>query len=59
MALVTWLSYAAYIHLRIHHEASAEKLSLVSVAGLLLTLLTYLGFNSLGFGGLHSYGKFK
>lgn len=59
MALVTWLSYAAYIHLRIHHEVSAEKLSLVAVAGMLLTLLTYLGFNSLGFGGLHSYGRFK
>jgi len=59
MALVTWLSYAAYIHLRVHHECSAEKLSLVTVAGMLLTLLTYLGFNSLGFGGLHSYGKFK
>jgi len=59
MALVTWLSYAAYIHLRIHHELSAERLSLVSIIGLLLTLLTYLGFNSLGFGGLHSYGRFK
>jgi cytochrome c-type biogenesis protein CcsB len=59
MALVTWLSYAAYIHLRVHHEVSAEKLSLVAVAGMLLTLLTYLGFNSLGFGGLHSYGRFK
>lgn len=59
MALVTWLSYAAYIHLRIHHECSAEKLSLVAIAGTLLTLLTYLGFNSLGFGGLHSYGRFK
>jgi cytochrome c-type biogenesis protein CcsB len=59
MALVTWLGYAAYIHLRIHHEVSAEKLSLVAIAGMLLTLLTYLGFNSLGFGGLHSYGRFK
>lgn len=59
MALVTWIGYAAYIHLRIHHEASAEKLSLVAIAGMLLTLLTYLGFNTLGFGGLHSYGKFK
>jgi cytochrome c-type biogenesis protein CcsB len=59
MALVTWLSYAAYIHLRVHRELAAEKLSLVAVAGLLLTLLTYLGFNSLGFGGLHSYGKVK
>lgn len=59
MALVTWLSYAAYIHLRIHRECSSEKLSLVSFIGLLLTLMTYLGFNSLGLGGLHSYGKFK
>jgi len=59
MALVTWLSYAAYIHLRIHRECSAEKLSIVAVAGLLLTLLTYLGFNALGFSGLHSYGRFK
>jgi cytochrome c-type biogenesis protein CcsB len=59
MALVTWLSYAAYIHLRIHRECSAEKLSVVAVAGLLLTLLTYLGFNALGFSGLHSYGRFK
>jgi cytochrome c-type biogenesis protein CcsB len=59
MALVTWLSYAAYIHLRIHRDVSGEKLAIVSVAGLLLVLLTYLGFNSLGFGGLHSYGRFK
>lgn len=59
MALATWLGYAAYIHLRIHHECSAEKLSLVAIGGMLLTVLTYLGFNSLGFGGLHSYGKFK
>ena len=59
MTLVTWLSYAAYIHLRVHRELSAEKLSLVAVIGLLLTLLTYLGFNTLGFGGLHSYGQFK
>jgi cytochrome c-type biogenesis protein CcsB len=59
MALVTWLSYAAYIHLRVHRELPAEKLSLVAISGLLLTLLTYLGFNSLGFSGLHSYGQFK
>jgi cytochrome c-type biogenesis protein CcsB len=59
MALTTWLAYAAYIHLRMQHELPAEKLSVVAVVGLLLTLLTYLGFNSLGFGGLHSYGRFK
>jgi len=59
MALVTWLSYAAYIHLRIHREIAADKLAVVSCIGLLLTLLTYLGFNTLGFGGLHSYGQLK
>lgn len=59
MALVTWLSYAAYIHLRIHRGLTFEKLSVVTIAGMLLTLLTYLGFNTLGFGGLHSYGQFK
>jgi len=59
MALVTWLSYAAYIHLRVYREMKPEKLALVSLIGLLLTLLTYLGFNTLGFGGLHSYGQFK
>ncbi|MBX3149126.1 c-type cytochrome biogenesis protein CcsB [Candidatus Obscuribacterales bacterium] len=59
MALVTWLGYAAYIHLRIHRDMKPEKLAVVAVVGLLLTLLTYLGFNSLGFGGLHSYGQFK
>lgn len=59
MALVTWLSYAAYIHLRVYRDLKPENLALVSVIGLLLTLLTYLGFNTLGFGGLHSYGQFK
>ena len=59
MSLATWLGYAAYIHLRVHHECSGEKLSLVAIAGMILTILTYLGFSSLGFGGLHSYGKFK
>ena len=59
MALTTWLGYAAYIHLRVYHELPAQKLSVVAVVGVLLTLLTYLGFNSLGFGGLHSYGRFK
>jgi cytochrome c-type biogenesis protein CcsB len=59
MALVTWLSYAAYIHLRIHKEIAQDKLAVVSCIGLLLTLLTYLGFNTLGFGGLHSYGQLK
>ncbi len=59
MALATWLSYAAFIHLKIHRECKNNTLSIVAIIGLLVTMLTYLGFNSLGFGGLHSYGRFK
>lgn len=57
MSLATWLSYAAYLHLRARTNISAGALSTCAVLGLILTLLTYLGFNFLGFGGLHSYGK--
>lgn len=57
MSLATWLSYAAYLHLRARANISANALSTCAVLGLILTLLTYLGFNFLGFGGLHSYGK--
>jgi cytochrome c-type biogenesis protein CcsB len=57
MSLATWLSYAAYLHLRARTNCSTCSLSTCAVLGLLLTILTYLGFNFLGFGGLHSYGK--
>ncbi len=59
MALATWLSYAAFIHLKIHRECKGSTLSVVALIGVLITMLTYLGFNSLGFSGLHSYGRFK
>ncbi len=57
MSLVTWLTYAIYMHLRTRSGRSNDAVAVVAVLGLLLTLLTYLGFNVLGFGGLHSYGK--
>lgn len=57
MSLATWLSYAAYLHIRANHNTRADLTSVLAVLGLLLTLLTYLGFTFLGFGGLHSYGQ--
>lgn len=57
MSLATWLSYASYLHLRAHKHYRSEVMAVIAVVGLLVTLLTYLGFNFLGFGGLHSYGK--
>lgn len=57
MSLATWLSYAAYLHLRSRTGSNSDCLSLCAVLGLLLTLLTYLGFTFLGIGGLHSYGR--
>ncbi len=59
MALVTWLSYATYIHLRIKRFCTTGQLSVVAVAAMILTLLTYLGFSALGLAGLHSYGRIK
>ncbi|MBZ0188535.1 MAG: cytochrome c biogenesis protein CcsA, partial [Candidatus Obscuribacterales bacterium] len=59
MSLVTWLFYATYLHLRSQFADRDDLLSVIAVLGLLATLLTYLGFNFLGFGGLHSYGQIK
>lgn len=57
MSLATWLCYAAYLHLRARYSISNDALSLCAVMGLLLTILTYLGFTFLSMGGLHTYGN--
>ncbi len=57
MALVTFFVYAIYIHLRLTSKASKKTLALISLVGLIMVYLTYLGVNLYDFGGLHSYGK--
>lgn len=57
MSLATWLSYAAYLHLRSRSSCRSDTLSLCAFLGLLLTILTYLGFTFLDLGGLHTYGN--
>lgn len=53
-ALITWLIYAAYLHLRLQKKWQGKRMALVSIAGLVCVLFTFIGVNVL-FTGLHSY----
>lgn len=59
MALVTWFIYAAYLHFRLNTKVSGSVLALISLVGIIMVYLTYLGVNQFNFGGLHSYGKIE
>ncbi len=52
-ALVTWLVYAVYLHLRNQRGWRGRPAALVLVVGFLMVLVTYSG--NLWFPGLHSY----
>ena len=53
-ALITWLVYALYLHLRILRGWKDKKAAYLSVFGFLATLFTFIGVNFL-LSGLHSY----
>jgi ABC-type transport system involved in cytochrome c biogenesis permease subunit len=53
-ALVTWLVYTFYLHLRFIRKRSDGLASIVAVIGFLCTVFTFLGVNFL-LPGLHSY----
>lgn len=53
-ALVTWLVYTAYLHLRLIAGRSGKAPAVVAVAAFLVALFTFFGVNYL-LGGLHSY----
>ena len=53
-ALVTWMIYALYLHLRLLKGWSGKKLAWVALVGFLFVIFTYLGVN-LFLSGLHSY----
>jgi len=53
-ALVTWLTYTLYLHLRLVRGKKGKTASFLSVAGFLLTMFTFFGVNYL-MTGLHSY----
>ena len=53
-ALVTWLIYVIYLHLRTRRNLPGKTAAIVAVAGFLCVIFTYLGVNYL-LPGLHSY----
>jgi len=56
-ALITWLVYAVYLHMRYTPGAGGKTLAWVSIVGFLVLMFTYLGVNYLPVAEntLHSY----
>jgi len=55
-ALIVWLNYAAWLHMRLTRGWRGAPLAWWSVAGLFVTLFAFLGVNMF-LSGLHSYGE--
>ncbi len=53
-ALITWLIYTAYLHVRLVHGWKGTVMAWASVVGYAAVLFTYLGVNFV-LSGLHSY----
>ena len=56
-ALICWLVYAAYLHIRLSKGWQGRRPAFIAVLGLLFISICYIGVNLLGV-GLHSYGWF-
>ena len=56
-ALISWLFYAAYLHMRISKGWQGRKPAILATTGFFIVLICYIGVNFLGV-GLHSYGWF-
>lgn len=55
-ALIVWLNYAAWLHLRLTKGWRGKPLAWWAVVGLFVTLFAFLGVNMF-LSGLHSYGQ--
>ncbi|HHO69811.1 MAG TPA: c-type cytochrome biogenesis protein CcsB, partial [Gammaproteobacteria bacterium] len=55
-ALIVWLNYAAWLHMRLTKGLRGAPLAWWSVVGLFVTLFAFLGVNMF-LSGLHSYGE--
>jgi cytochrome c-type biogenesis protein CcsB len=55
-ALIVWLVYAAYLHVRVQHGWEGRTLAWWTVTGFLVTVFCFLGVN-MYLSGLHSYGR--
>ncbi|MHC8440665.1 MAG: c-type cytochrome biogenesis protein CcsB [Candidatus Eutrophobiaceae bacterium] len=54
-ALIVWLNYAAWLHMRMYKGWQGEIMAWWAIIGLLVTLFAFLGVNMF-LSGLHSYG---
>ena len=54
-AFISWLFYAAYLHMRISKGWQGRRPALLASTGFFIVLICYIGVNFLGI-GLHSYG---
>ena len=54
-ALLTWLVFAIYLHMRLSHGWQGKKPAIMASVGFLTVWFCFLGVNLLG-EGLHSYG---
>jgi len=55
-ALIVWLTYGAYLHVRVSHGWQGHSLAWWTVAGFLVTVFCFIGVN-MYLSGLHSYGQ--
>ncbi|MGM0594261.1 MAG: c-type cytochrome biogenesis protein CcsB [Pseudomonadota bacterium] len=55
-ALIVWLNYAAWLHLRMTKGWRGKPLAWWAIVGLFITLFAFLGVNMF-LSGLHSYGQ--
>ena len=54
-AFISWLFYAAYLHMRISKGWQGRRPALLATSGFFIVIVCYIGVNFLGI-GLHSYG---
>ena len=55
-ALIVWLNYAAWLHLRLTKGWRGRPLAWWAIVGLFVTLFAFVGVNMF-LSGLHSYGE--
>ena len=55
-ALIVWLNYAAWLHLRLTKGIRGKPMAWWAIIGLFVTLFAFLGVNMF-LSGLHSYGE--
>ncbi|MHB9152060.1 MAG: cytochrome c biogenesis protein CcsA [Spirochaetales bacterium] len=53
-ALITWLTYTAYLHFRLVRKNTSKVMPILVIAGFIIAMFTFFGVNFL-LSGLHSY----